>query len=311
MKSKKLLGIILLLITAFAWGLGFVAQSAGMDKIPPFVFSSIRMILGGISLLPVIISLDLFKYRRYSIEEKANYKKKTKNSLLYGAILGVVFFIACNLQQFALVYSEPGKVAFITAIYMLFVPIICLFLKKRVPLLTWICIFTGIIGLFLLCIDVNNFSGINKGDALALLCAFFYGIHIVLVEKFSDKTDGIKLSCVQFFVGGFITLVPAFIFEQFIWENIVNAAVPILYAGLCSCGIAYTFQILGQKYIESSFATLIMSMESVFAVLASAIILGSMLSVQEAIGCIIMFIAIIIPQIFEIVNMKRVKKYRK
>ena len=300
MKTKKLLGITLLLITAFAWGMGFVAQSAGMDKITPFVFSSIRMILGGISLLPVIISLDLFKYRRYTREEKTTYKKKTKNSFIYGLILGVVFFIACNLQQVALVYSEPGKVAFITAIYMLFVPIICLFLRKKVPILTWLCIGLGILGLFLLCIDVNNFGGVNKGDALALCCAFFYAIHIVLVERFSDKTDGIKLSCMQFFVGGLISFVPALIFEEFVWANIVSAAGPILYAGLGSCGIAYTFQILGQKYIESSFATIIMSMESVFAVLASAIILGSMLSVQEAFGCAIMFIAIIIPQIFEI-----------
>ena len=180
MKTKRLLGITLLLITALMWGMGFVAQSAGMDKITPFVFSAIRMILGGISLLPVIISLDLFKYKRYTSEEKIEYKRKTKNSISYGLILGVVFFIACNLQQVALVYSEPGKVAFITAIYMLFVPIICLFLKKRVPILTWICIGLGILGLFLLCIDVNNFGGVNKGDMLALGCAFFYGIHIVM-----------------------------------------------------------------------------------------------------------------------------------
>ena len=300
MKTKRLLGVTLLLITALMWGMGFVAQSAGMDKITPFVFSAIRMILGGISLLPVIISLDLFKYKRYTNEEKIEYKRKTKNSISYGLILGVVFFIACNLQQVALVYSEPGKVAFITAIYMLFVPIICLFLKKRVPILTWICIGLGILGLFLLCIDVNNFGGVNKGDMLALGCAFFYGIHIVMVEGFSEKTDGIKLSCMQFFVGGIISLVPALIFEGFVWENILSCAGPILYAALGSCGIAYTFQILGQKYVESSFATILMSMESVFAVLASAIILGSMLSVQEAFGCVIMFVAIIIPQLAEI-----------
>ncbi|MBQ7353487.1 MAG: DMT family transporter [Clostridia bacterium] len=308
MKKKKLLGVTLLLIAALVWGIAFVAQSAGMEKITPFVFSAVRMILGGISLLPVIISLDLFKYKHYNKDEKVTYKRKTKNSLIYGAILGVVFCIACNLQQFALVYSEPGKVAFITAIYMLFVPIICLFLRKKVPVLTWICIGLGIIGLFLLCIDINNLGGINKGDALALCCAFFYGIHIVLVERFSENTDGIKLSCMQFFVGGLITVAPALIFEQFIWENILLAIGPVLYAGFCSCGIAYTFQILGQKYIESSFATLIMSMESVFAVLASAIILGSTLSFQEAIGCVIMFIAIIIPQIFEIYKNQKAKR---
>lgn len=307
MKKKKLLGITLLLITALVWGIAFVAQSTGMEKITPFVFSAVRMILGGISLLPVIISLDLFKYKHYSNDEKITYKRKTKNSLIYGAILGVVFCIACNFQQFALVYSEPGKVAFITAIYMLFVPIICLFLRKKVPILTWICIGLGIIGLFLLCIDINNFGGINNGDILALCCAFFYAVHIILIEKFAPNADGIKLSCVQFFVGGLITVVPALIFEEFIWENILLAIGPILYAGFCSCGIAYTFQIIGQKYIESSFATLIMSMESVFAVLASAVILGSVLSVQETIGCIVMFIAIIIPQIWEIYKHQKSK----
>ena len=180
-----------------------------------------------------------------------------------------------------------------------------MFLRKRVPILTWLCIGLGIVGLFLLCIDVNNFGGINKGDVLALGCAFFYGIHIVMVDGFSEKADGIKLSCMQFFVGGIISLVPALIFESFVWENIISCAGPVLYAALGSCGIAYTFQILGQRYVESSFATILMSMESVFAVLASAIILGSVLTVQEAIGCIVMFTAIIIPQIFEIYKSKR------
>ena len=305
MKGKRLIGVVLLLITALVWGIAFVFQSASMDTITPLVFSSTRMILGGISLLPISIVLDIIKKRKLTGHERVQYKAKSKGSLICGIWLGVVFCIACNLQQYALVYSEPGKVAFITAIYMLVVPIICLFLKKRVPVLTWLCIALGIVGLFLLCINVNNFSGINMGDLFALACAFFYGIHIVMVEKFSPWTDGIKLSLVQFFVGGLITLIPAFIFEQFVWDSIINSIGPILYAGIGSCGVAYTFQILGQKYIDSSLATLIMSMESVFAVLASAIILNSVLSVQETIGCVIMFIAIIIPQIKEIVVAKR------
>lgn len=307
MKKTRFIGIILLLITAFIWGVAFVAQSVGMEKITPLVFSSARMIIGGCSLIPVIISLDMYKYKGLNSEKRSEYKKRTRSSLFYGLILGIVFCVACNFQQYAFVYSQPGKVAFITAIYMLFVPLLCIFMGKRVALLNWICIFLGLIGLFLLCIDINNFSAINIGDVLALCGAFFYAIHIILIEKFAPLADGIKLSCVQFFTGGIITLVPALIFEQFIWENILSAIGPILYAGLCSCGIAYTFQILGQKYVESSFATLIMSMESVFAVLSSAIILGSVLSVQETLGCIIMFIAIIIPQIWEIYKHRKSK----
>lgn len=307
MKNKTALGVVLLLITALVWGLAFVAQSVGGEAIGGFTFSASRMLLGGLALLPVALVKFILEYKKS--EDKPKVIKTYKSSLLKGLLLGVVFCIACNLQQFAFVYSSAGKVAFITAMYMLFVPFMCLFLKQRVHLMSWVGAGLGIIGIFFLCIDFNNFDGINIGDALALCGAVFFAIHIILIDRFGRDTDGITLSATQFFVGGLISLVPMAIFELPLnFEALGNAIIPILYAGLCSCGIAYTFQILGQKYVESTLASLIMSTESVFAVIFSAIILKEQMTPFEILGCVIMFIAIVTPQIYDIIKARRNKQ---
>ncbi len=335
-KTTSLKGVFILLLTAFIWGTSFVAQSLGMEKIEAFTFNGIRTVMGGLFLLPIIIIREMYYRRKTGMSNDAipgkasgtdidqsknknagtsnnnkvttgntkgtdNPAKRqnifTKKALRYGIVLGLVFFVASNFQQFAFYYSTAGKIAFITSLYMFFVPIIGLFIRKRVPLITWICVVCGFIGTYFLCIKPGQTFEINRGDFLALLCAFFYAIHILCVEKFSREVDGTLLSCLQFFVGGGISIIMMFIFETPVITDILAAGKPLLYSGIMSCGIAYTFQIIGQQYTEATIASLLMCMESVFAVLSSAIILNEFLTGREIIGCVIMFIAIIISQI--------------
>ncbi len=304
--TTSLKGVLILLITAFIWGTSFVAQSIGMEKIEAFTFNGIRTIMGGLFLLPIIFVKELIIKKHYTDKEASNQSDSnikahrnifTKKALKYGIILGCIFCVASNFQQFAFYYSTAGKIAFITSLYMFFVPIIGLFIKKRVPILTWICVVFGFVGLYFLCVTPDQLSNINKGDILALICAFFYSIHILCVEKFAREVDGTLLSCLQFFVGGGISLIMMFIFETPVISDILAAGKPLLYSGIMSCGIAYTLQIIGQKYTEATIASLLMCMESVFAVLSSAIVLDEYLTRREIIGCTIMFVAIIISQI--------------
>ncbi|MBQ7761501.1 MAG: DMT family transporter [Clostridia bacterium] len=306
MNKKSILGIVLLLITAFIWGLAFIAQTKGMENVEPFTFSATRMLLGGIALLPMVIFLDYRKLKSADSHKAWKHKKARTRSIINGCIIGVVFCVACNFQQFALVYSSAGKVAFITAFYMLLVPIFSLLLRYYVPPVYWLSSVIGLAGLFFLCVKINNFQGFNRGDVYALIGAVFFAIHILLIESFVKNTDGLRLSCTQLLVGGIISLIPMFIFENPSWQAIGGAIIPIIYAGIFSCGIAYTLQIIGQKYVEPSIATLVMSSESVFAVILSSIILKETMDVFEIIGCVIMAIAIVLPQVFEIVKNRKV-----
>ena len=286
-QKTQVKGVLMLLLTAIVWGSSFVAQSIGMEKIQAFTFTAIRTLLGAIVLLPIICI-------RGSIQKTEIFSKKT---LTYGVILGVIFSFAQNFQQFAFYYSTAGKIAFITAFYMFFVPVFGLFLKKRIPWITWLCVIAGLVGLYFLCINSSDLSAINKGDILALICAVFYAVHILVIERFAPEVDGIQLSCVQFAVGGVISLILMFIFETPQMPNIIAAGPSLAYSGIMSCGLAYTFQIIGQKYTEATVASLLMCMESVFAVLTAAIVLHEMLSGREIVGCVIMFTAIVISQI--------------
>ncbi len=295
-QKTQLKGVFILLITALIWGSSFVAQSVGMESVEAFTFNGIRTLLGAAVLIPFILVRDLINNKK-APASKDTKKKENKQLLIYGSIIGVILCIASNLQQQAFNYSTSGKIAFITAFYMLFVPFFGLFIRKKVPLLTWICVAFGAMGLYFLCITDEGLSSINKGDILALLCAVFYAVHILAVEKFAPTIDGVKLSCVQFLVSGTLSVILMFIFENPDINAIKTAAVPILYSGCMSCGIAYTFQIIGQKYTESTVASLLMCMESVFGVICGALILKEMLTGRELAGCVIMFIAIILSQL--------------
>ena len=288
MRKTKPQGVILLLITAIIWGSSFVAQSIGMQSIDAFTFTGIRTLLGMLFLLPFTLIIN----------KGFDFKKET---LKKGLILGIVFSIAQNFQQFAFYYSTSGKIAFITAFYMFFVPLISVvFLRKKIALLTWLSIFIGLIGLFLLCINPEELTNINLGDILALICAVFYAVQIMLIDKFlEDGTSGVQLSFMQFFVAAIISVIAMFIFEQPNIADIKTAAPSLLYSGIMSCGIAYTLQIVGQKHASPVVASLLMCLESVFAVITAAIILHENMLPRELAGCLIMFGAIILSQVSE------------
>ena len=307
MNGKQLKGVLILLITAFIWGGAFVAQTVGLESVGVFTFSSVRTLLGALVLLPVILVRDRITGVKMTLEERSERWENDKKTIKNGIILGLVFCVACNFQQYALLYSSPGKVAFITAIYIFFVPLLGLFIRKRVPLLTWICVALGAVGLYFLCVNPAELGSINFGDVLALICAFAFAVHILLIERFAQNADGLKLSCVQFAVCGVIGFVLMFIFEEPSVSAILDAAVPILYAGVMSCGVAYTLQIIGQKYTESAMASLVMCMESVFAVLASAILLSERMSARETVGCIVMFVASALPNFIGVIQSKKNK----
>ena len=305
MKKTKFKGVFMLLLTAFIWGSAFVAQSKGMDNVEAFTFNGLRTLLGALVLLPFILIRDSVANKKATEEERAKKKIADKKTIIYGGLIGVVFCAASNIQQLAFNYTTTGKIAFITALYMFFVPLIGLIFRKRVPWLTWICVICGFIGLYFLCIDPANDIGFNKGDLLALACAFFFAIHILLIEKYAPDLDGVKLSFVQFLVSGIITVILMFIFEKPEFEMIKKAAVPLLYAGIMSCGVAYTFQIIGQKYTEATVASLLLCMESVFAVICAVPILHESMNYREIIGCVIMFAAIILSQFSETLCRKK------
>jgi len=301
-------GVIMLLLTALIWGSSFVAQSVGMESIEAFTFNGIRTLMGAAVLIPYILIRDHSSAKHLNEAQRKERRLLDKKTLLCGLPLGVALCLASNFQQFAFNYSTSGKIAFITSLYMFFVPLFGLFLKKKVPLLTWICVLLGFVGLGFLCINPNDIGNINFGDILTFICAIFYAIHILMIEKFAPDVDGIKLSCVQFIVSGIISCILMFIFESPDLAAIGTAIVPLLYSGIMSCGLAYTFQIVGQKYTEATVASLLMCLESVFGVLCGAIILHEVLTPAEIVGCVIMFAAIILSQLSDTITAKWRKK---
>lgn len=296
MKKTQLKGVLILFATAFIWGSSFVAQSIGMEKIEAFTYNGIRTLMGAAVLLPFVAVRDRRSYVSLSAEARVLWKKTSKKTWLAGAVLGVALCIASNFQQFAFNYSTSGKIAFITAMYMLIVPILSLFLGKKAPWLLWVCVGVGAVGLYFLSFPAGGVTAINRGDVLALICAFFFAVQILLVERYVDRFDAVKLSFVQFVVSGAISCLLMFIFETPSIPAINSAILPLLYSGILSCGFAYTFQIVGQKYTESTVASLIMCMESVFGVLSAAVVLRQIPTGREFLGIALMFTAIIASQ---------------
>lgn len=294
--KNQLVGSLLLLICAFIWGSAFVAQTTGAEYVGPFTFIYLRSFLGGFVLLPVIFVMGKIKNKN-SNEEK-NIKGSKKTLLIGGIACGTALCFASVFQQAGIDKgTDPGKAGFITALYILLVPLSSLFMKKRVRPIIWPCIFASVVALYLLCVTQSN--SVELSDLLVLICAALYTVHILVIDKVSPHVDGVKLSCVQFFVAGLISLVPALIYEGFDMEAVVAAMPSVAYAGIMSSGVAYTLQILGQQKTEPALASMIMSLESVFAVLTSMVVLHLAPTPREAIGCVIMFIAIIVAQLPE------------
>lgn len=294
MKNNELKGNLILLITALIWGCAFVAQSIGMDHIGPFTFQCTRSLIGSAVLVPVILFLDR-KQKNDGTYVTPNPAQK-KLQITAGLVCGVIMTIAANLQQYGIQYTTAAKAGFITALYILIVPILGLFMKQKVSPKLWGCVVLALVGLYMLSVT-EGFSAINKGDIYILLCAVAFAFHITAVDFYADRVDGVRLSCVQFLVCGILSGVMMLMYETPNLSSLMDAALPIAYAGIMSCGVAYTLQIIGQKYTNPTMASMIMSLESVFAVLGGMVILREIPTMREAFGCILMFIAIIIPQL--------------
>lgn len=283
---NQLRGSMLLLLTSMIWGAAFVAQSAGMDYIGPFTFNGLRMLMGAAVLLPFLLK------RRTGTPAAASERK----TLLTGGILcGIALFIGSTLQQIGIVDTTAGKAGFITAMYVVLVPVMGVFVGHKQPWLVWLGVALSAVGMYFLC--VHESLSLNRGDLMVLAGAVGFSFHILLIDRYSAHVDGVKLSCLQFFVAGVLGLVCMFLFETPQISQIFAAWLPLLYAGVFSCGVAYTLQILGQRDTDPTIASMILCLEAVFSVIFSWFLLGERLSAREIFGCILIFAAILLAQL--------------
>ena len=283
---KQLRGNLLVLLTAMIWGAAFVAQSVGMDHVGPFTFLCSRSILGGVVLLPVIF----FRGRKQPKEKKAAPRRTL---LIGGVCCGTALFIASALQQIGIQETTAGKAGFLTAMYMIFVPICGLFFGKKPGKRVWAAVVVALVGMYLLCLWEGGFESINRGDLFEIACALCFTGHILVIDYFSDRVDGVKMSCIQFFTCGILAFFFMLLLEQPSWDAIISAAAPICYAGVLSSGVGYTLQIVAQKDTDPTIASLLMSLESVFSLVFGWILLKEAMTAVELLGCGLMFAAII------------------
>ncbi|MEW4414704.1 DMT family transporter [Clostridium sp. AN503] len=294
-KKKSLRSSAMLALTALIWGVAFVAQSEGMNYVGGFTFNCCRFLVGGFVLIPCIFFLRKVNGTQLEELSVADRRSRRRVGLTGGICCGIFICIASSLQQFGIAYTTVGKAGFITALYIVIVPLFGLFLKKKAGMNIWVSVVIAAVGMYLLCIT-EGFS-IGRGDFLVFLCAIGFSLHILVIDYFSPKADGVVISCVQFFTAGIISCVLMMVFEKPSWSAVFSAWAPVLYAGVMSCGVGYTLQVVAQKHVEPTVASLIMSLESVFSVLAGWVLLGQSLSARELLGCVFVFGAIILAQI--------------
>lgn len=285
-------GAALLLLTALIWGMAFVAQSVGMDYLGPCAFNGVRSLIGGVALLPVIA---LSKHLRKNAPEGEKPAGGKARLLLWGSACGLLLGTASLLQQAGMQTASPGKAGFLTALYIVIVPVLGIFLGRRPGLKVWAGVALALLGAYLL--SVKGSAGIAAGDLLVIGSAVVFSLHILVIDSAPDALDRIQLSCVQFFVAGALSMGLAFLFEQFTFPQVLAAWMPLLYTGVISSGVGYTLQILGQRTVNPTVASLILSLESVFAALAGWALLGQPLSLREAAGCFLVFAAVILAQL--------------
>ena len=292
MNGKELRGSLCLVLTALIWGAAFVAQSVSMDFVGPFTFQCTRSLLAALVLLP----LSLFRASR---RRKRGEAAPGSRAQLWkaGLVCGLIMTVAANLQQAGIQYTTPGKAGFITALYIVIVPLLGLFRGRRVSLRLWLCVLLALAGLWLL--SMTGGFALSVGDLLVLLCAVAFSFHILAVDHFAPQVDGVALSGIQFLVTGILSGLLTLAFETPSLPALGDAAIPILYAGVMSCGVAYTLQIVGQKTVRPTLASLLMSLESVFALLTGMVILNQIPTPREAVGCAVMLAAIVLAQLPE------------
>lgn len=305
--AAKLGNSFLCVFAAFIWGIAFVAQSTGGDYLGPFTFNCLRSLMGAIVLVPIVLISN--KKERKAASYNANtgsYKTNRKPLIMGGIACGLLLSVATNLQQVALALGAPaGKAGFLTACYILLVPILGLFLKKRCGWHVWISVVIAVVGLYLLCI--NGPFALEQADLLLLICAVVFALHILVIDHFAPKVNCIAMSCIQFLVCGIITLFPTFFYEmRHSMEGVatvlaplktMDAWIPLLYTGVLSSGVAYTLQMIGQRRTNPTVASLLFSLESVFSVLAGWVLLHQQLQSRELLGCLLIFGAIVLAQL--------------
>ncbi len=298
MKSRKILSNIALITAALVWGFAFVSQEQAARFVGTFTVNALRSFVAVVALLPLIF----FMSKKSKVPVLCNTKSDLKLTLKAGVLCGVLLCIASNIQQFGIsLYPETAAISarsgFITALYVVLVPIFGLFFKKKVAFTVWIGAIVATVGLYLLC-GSNGLSGIYLGDLVVFLCAVSFSFQILCVDHFIDRVDGVKLACIEFFVCGVLSLILMLVFERPDIESIMSAMKYILYLGVMSSGVGYTLQIIGQKYSDNpTVASILMSLESVFAALGGWLLLNKTLSFVEISGCLVMFFAIILAQL--------------
>ena len=290
--SKQLRGSFVLLLAAIIWGFAFVAQSEGMEHVGPFTFQASRMLLAALVLFPAAALIHAFKKKK----GMKPHRFLPKKLMLCAMISGVFLCIASAFQQVGMLYTSVGHAGFLTALYLLMIPILGLFLRKRVPVKLWFCIALAVVGLWFLCMTGEGFA-MGKGDVMMLFSALFFSFQIMSLDMLAGEFDGVQYSAVQMLTAGLISLVLAFILETPTVAGIGNAWLSIAYAGIMSCGIAYTLQVIGQKDTHPTVASIIMSLEGVFAVLGGALLISQVPNKNEILGCALMLSATIISQI--------------
>ncbi len=290
MQSKNIKADVLLLITAMIWGAAFVAQRVGMDYVGPFTFNAVRFALGAFALFPLIHRLDSEK------KKDGTYKKLDINQFFKGSLIaGLALFLGSTLQQWGLVYTTAGNAGFITGMYVVFVPIMGLLFKQKTGLPTWAGALLAVVGMYLL--SVNEGFNIAFGDLLVLASAFFWAGHVIVISLISSRIDPIKFACGQFLVCSILSFMGAFMVEEVTLSGIYAGAIPILYGGLMSVGVAYTLQVIAQQDAKPAHAAIILSLESVFAAVAGWFLLGETLTIQGMFGCGLMLCGMLISQI--------------
>lgn len=292
--SKRTASNLMLVLTAFIWGTAFIAQKKGVDVLKPCTFNGIRTMLGCIALLPLIAVRD------YGAKKRGVYKKENKKMLVIGGIVcGILLCAAGTAQTYGLVDADAGKAGFITALYIVLVPVLGIFAGKKLRPVIVVSVLLAVAGLYFLCVDKSSGfspSTFNRGDMMLFLCALLFSFHILAIDYFSPRVDGVKLSCIQFFVSASLNIIYMLLADKPALSDILSCWFPLFYAGVMSCGVAYTLQVVAQKNTDPTVASIIMSLESLFALLAG-ILFGEQPGARELSGCALMLAAIMLVQL--------------
>ena len=291
MKKFSLKSSLLLFLAAFIWGVAFVAQSVGMDYMGPLTFNGARFLMGSLVLLPFVL------LRRKQNKKAGRAPASLKTTIIGGVCCGLALCSAALFQQYGIMYTTVGKAGFITTLYIILVPFFGIFLKKRISGKVWIGAVIAAAGMYLLCMSEG--LALSRGDTLVFICAILFSVHILVIDHFSPMADGVELSCIQFLTAGVIGSIGAILFEQPTLKCLIDGIIPLAYAGILSSGVAYTLQVVGQKDMDPTVASLILSMESVFSALAGWMILHQKLSGRELFGCVLVFTAVILVKLPE------------